>query len=159
MKNNKVENLVVVKENHSEFTHTFKIPFKKGNNEYIVPMNFEDIFKTFHDVIVDAVQQRMNSCVAMLYRNIDRIISSDEFQITFQRNDGTIHSFNHPSYRTMEEIIEYMNNKMYEGIRKQHADQIIKALFWVEKPEKRNGISFGNLISMLMEIAVCSPML
>ena len=36
-----------------------------------------------------------------------------------------------------------------------HYDQIAKALYWIEKPADRNGISFGNLISCVMEMILC----
>ena len=33
--------------------------------------------------------------------------------------------------------------------------QIVKALYWVEKPSDKNGISFGDLISCVTERIFC----
>ena len=158
MKEN-IKNLVVVKNSQSEFTHTFIIPFKEYDDKvYRDKISGAQIITTFKDVIVSAVIARMNSCVAMLYRNIDRIICSDKYQVVFERKDGSIHSFNHPSYQAMVEVLEIMDREEYFRFQKGHMDQILKALFWVEKPEKRKNISFGDLISCLMEVAL-SPSL
>jgi hypothetical protein len=148
--------LVTVREKHSEFTHTFIIPFKK-NTTPVRPITFEQIFEAYRDLIIEALQARMNACVSMLYRNIDRVIYSDEYCVQFARKDGTIHSFNHPSYKVMEETINHLNVENYCLIGKANCDQIAKALYWIEKPSSPiNGISFGNLISCIMEIAVIS---
>jgi hypothetical protein len=157
-KNNLDLNLVTVREEEkcAEFTHTFVIPFKQSTTP-VRAITFEQVFEAYKDVIIEALQSRMNSCVSMLYRNIDRVIYSDKYCVQFARKDGTIHSFNHPSYKAMEETIVFLNVGNYRLIGKGHCDQIAKALYWIEKPSAPiNGISFGNLISCIMEIAVVS---
>ena len=42
--------------------------------------------------------------------------------------------------------------KRFEDLEKRHYAQILKALYWIEKPEPRNGVSFGDLISTCVEI-------
>lgn len=98
----------------------------------------------------------MESCVDMLSRNLFNIVESDEYHILFRKEDGSYHSFNHPSFRIMQEAISLIKDEKSKHLTKMHYDQIIKALYWIEKPAPKNGISFGNLISACIEIVLIS---
>jgi hypothetical protein len=52
----------------------------------------------------------------------------------------------------MQGAITLIKEEKSKYLTKMHYDQIVKALYWVEKPAPRNGISFGNLISVCVEI-------
>ena len=110
------------------------------------------VIDTFSDVIIEALEARMESCVNMLSRNLFNIVESNEHRILFKKEDGSYHSFNHASFRSMQEAINLFKEGNSKHLKKLHYDQIIKALYWVEKPAPRNGISFGNLISTCVEI-------
>ena len=140
-------------EKYSKFTHTFEVPFKKLE-EPIQAVSVYKVIDTFSDVIIEALEKRMEACVNMLSRNLFNIVESNEFHILFKKEDGSYHSFNHASFRIMQEAITLIKEKKSKHLTKAHCDQIIKALYWIEKPAPRNGISFGNLISACMEIII-----
>lgn len=140
-------------EKYSKFTHTFKVPFKKLE-EPIQTVSIYEVIDTFSDVIIEALEARMESCVNMLSRNMFNIVESNEFHILFKKEDGSYHSFNHVSFKIMQEAITLIKEEKSKCLTKAHCDQIMKALYWIEKPAPRNGISFGNLISACMEIII-----
>lgn len=137
---------------YSKFTHTFKVPFKKLEEPIQARMSVFKVIDTFSDVIIGALEARMEACVDMLSRNLFNIVESDEYHIMFKKEDGSYHSFNHPSFKVMQEAIKFIKEEKSKYLTKVHYDQIVKALYWVEKPAPRNGISFGNLISACTEI-------
>lgn len=143
---------VFTNEKYSKFTHTFRIPFKKLEELIQVRLSIYKVINTFSDVIIEALESRMESCVDMLSRNLFNIVESDEYHVLFKKEDGSYHSFNHPSFKVMQEAINLIKEEKTKYLGKIHYDQIIKALYWIEKPAPRNGISFGNLISACVEI-------
>ena len=142
------------KEKCSVFTHQFKIPFKECNDPdlLITDIGYKTVLKVYSDIIIDALNKRMESCMDMLSRNIFNVILSDESRVVFQKNNGMLHSFNHASFERMKEAIDLIDGGRYDELLKAHYEQILKALYWVEKTPDRKNISFGNLISCLMEM-------
>ena len=143
-------------EKYSKITHSFKVPFKKLEEPIQVRVSIFKVITTFSDVIIDALEKRMESCVDMLSRNLFNVVESNEYHILFKKEDGSYHSFNHPSFKVMQEAIKLFKEGNSSHLKKVHYDQIAKALYWVEKPAPRNGISFGNLISACVEIMCIS---
>lgn len=141
-------------EKYSKITHSFKVPFKKLEEPIQVRVSIFKVITTFSDVIIKALEERMESCVNMLSRNLFNIVESNEYHILFKKEDGSYHSFNHPSFKVMQEAVKLIKEGNSSNLKKVHYDQIAKALYWVEKPAPRNGISFGNLISACMEIII-----
>ena len=150
---------VFANERYSKFTHTFKVPFKKLEEPIHAHVSIFKVVTTFSDVIIEALEKRMEACVDMLSRNLFNVVESDEYHILFKKEDGSYHSFNHPSFRVMQEAINWIKEDQIKSLKKVHYDQIAKALYWVEKPAPRNGISFGNLISACMETILISAAL
>ena len=137
-------------EKYSKFTHSFKIPFK--GSEFLAPsMSVFSVIEMFSDVVIDALEKRMEACMDMLSRNLFNIVESNEHHVLFKKENGSYHSFNHASFKNMQEAIHILDKGKIDRLRKKHYDQIIKALYWVEKPAPRNGISFGDLISICVE--------
>lgn len=155
-KKNEMNVEVFETEKYSKFTHSFKVPFKKLEEPIQARMSIYKVINTFSDVIIDALEKRMEACVDMLSRNLFNIVESDEYHILFKKEDGSYHSFNHPSFRIMQEAIKLIKEEKSKHLTKVHYDQIVKALYWIEKPAPRNGISFGNLISACLEIILIS---
>ena len=158
-KKNEVSVEVFVDNRYSKFTHTFKVPFKKSEGFIPIHVSIFKVIDTFSDVIIEALEKRMEACVDMLSRNLFNVVESDEYHILFKKEDGSYHSFNHPSFRVMQEAINWIKEDQIKSLKKVHYDQIAKALYWVEKPAPRNGISFGNLISACMETILSSAAL
>ena len=150
--NTKVE--VNESEKLSVFTHQFKVPFKKCDNLDLISkhISYKTVLEEFSDILQQALIMRMDACVDMLSRNLFNIILSNEHRIVFKKNDGSIHSFNHVSFNIMEEAVKLLQEKEYDLLLKPHYEQMLKALYWVEKPSDRKNISFGDLISCLMEM-------
>ena len=129
-----------------------EIPFKDDYTIQRMKVDYADVIGTFAELIIEALVARRFACVDMLIRNIDNIVFNDGQQIMFKKNNGQIHSFNVPSYNIMEEAINMIKKGEIRKMLPAHYDQIAKALYWVEKPADRNGISFGNLISCVTKM-------
>ena len=155
-KKNEVNVDVFPNEKYSKITHTFKVPFKELEEPIQVRVSIFKVIDTFSDVIIAALEARMESCVDMVSRNLFNIVESNEYHILFKKEDGSYHGFNHASFRVMQEAVRLLQENGSRDLEKKHYDQITKALYWVEKPAPRNGISFGNLISVCMEVILVS---
>lgn len=142
------------KEKCSVFTHQFKVPFKKcSDSDLLVSrLDYKTVLRAYSDVIIDALNKRMESCMDMLSRNIFNVILSDECRVVFKKSNGMLHSFNHASFERMKEAIDLVDGGKYDELLPAHYEQILKALYWVEKTSDCKNISFGNLISCLMEL-------
>ena len=105
-------------------------------------------------MIIKALEDRMAACMSMLSKNIFRVVYSNEYVIVFEKEDGKYHSFNHASYRVMEEAVTIFTMSTISGLKLEHFDQIMKALVWVEDRKDIEGISFGNLVSCIMELTI-----
>lgn len=141
----------------AEFTTTFRIPFKEGNMEYNSHL-WKDLLGSWSAVCISALQDRMQSCIAMLHRNLDNIIVSNENQVIFKKNNGQIHCFNYPSFDAMERMIVSFDMGDWEAIRHDHMGvrQLLKALYWIPEEHKKDhgGFGFGQLISCLEEMTL-----
>lgn len=157
--NNFVSTAKVNSENkYSEFTTFFRIPFNNVDPATIFSGKtdrWKEIFSAWSEVCIRALDARMDSCVSMLFRNRNNVVVSNEYQVVFKKADGQYHSFNHPSFKAMEEFKSYLEN----GNWKLHVPedrwvrQLLKALYWVPEADKqeRGGYGFGELISCLEE--------
>lgn len=141
----------------AEFITTFRIPFKEGNVERN-PYLWKEILGAWSAVCISALQERMQSCIAMLYRNMDNIIISNETQIVFKKNNGQIHCFNHSSFDAMERLIISFDTGNWEAIKHDTMGvrQLLKALYWIPEEHKKDhgGFGFGQLISCLEEMTL-----
>ena len=163
MINNKTNNLVstatINSENkYAEFTTFFRIPFNNVDPSTIFTGNrdlWRKVLSAWLEVCIKALEARMDSCVSMLFRNRNNIVVSNEYQVIFKKSNGQYHSFNHPSFKAMEAMKEYLENGNWKLCRPEQAGvrQLLKALYWIPEEDKqeRNGYSFSQLISCLEE--------
>lgn len=160
--NNLVSAAKVYRENrYAEFTTLFRIPFKEGNIEEIYGNRnyvWKDLLGSWANTCILALNMRMDSCVAMLFRNKDNILMSDDVQVVFKKANGQIHSFNHPSFEAMEIMVKRLQCGDWEGIKRYEAGvrQLLKALYWIPEDERKDhgGFGFGQLISCLEEFTL-----
>ena len=114
-----------------------------------------DIIGAWSDTLILALNMRMDSCVSMLFRNRDNVIMSNEFQVVFKKSNGQIHSFNHESFKTMQDMVKALQLGDWESVRTNKAGihQLQKALYWISEEERKDHgpFSFGQLISFLDE--------
>ena len=146
---------------YSEFTTLFRVPFNDVDPTSICTGNtnrWKHILAAWSVVCIRALEARMNSCISMLFRNRDNIKVSNEYQIIFKKSNGQYHSFNHPSFRAMEEMKEYLENKNWNSYvpSASWVRQLLKALYWIPEEDKqeRNNYGFGQLISCLEEFTL-----
>ena len=161
--NNLISTAKVNSENkYSEFTTLFRIPFKEtpieevyGNAKTFV---WKDLLGSWADVCILALNMRIDACVAMLFRNRNNVLISNEHQVVFKKNNGQIHSFNYPSYNAMVKMIELLERSDWESIRNNEIGvrQLLKALYWIpeESRQDHGGFGFGQLISCLEEFTL-----
>lgn len=143
---------------YSEFTTLFRIPFKETpieevyrNREHV----WKDLLGSWAEVCILALNMRMDSCVAMLFRNKDNILISNEYQVVFKKANGQIHAFNHPSFNAMERMVKYFQSGDWNSIKNDNlgVHQLLKALYWIpeESKQEKGSFGFGQLISCLEE--------
>ena len=156
-KSNNLESIISVdfSEGSVKIVKRISIPFKSDYTMQIPKIDYADVIGTFAELIIGALKARREACLDMLMRNVDNIIFNDGQQIMFKKNNGQIHTFNVPSYEIMEQAIDMIKRGEIRKMVPAHYDQIVKALYWVEKPSDKNGISFGDLISCVTERIFC----
>ena len=163
--NNLVSKAMVYSENkYAEFTTLFRIPFKEtpyeevyGNKKHF----FKDVLGSWADTCIKALNMRMDSCVAMLFRNKDNVLISNECQVVFRKANGQIHAFNHPSFASMERMVKQLQANDWDAIMHDNMGvrQLLKALYWISEEDRKDhgGIGFGQLISCLEEATLVEP--
>ena len=146
----------VVKNGYNEFTTFFRIPHMEGELPFCDRKAMAyDIIGAWSEVLITALNMRMDSCVSMLFRNRDNVIKSTVDAVWFKKKNGHIHVFNLRSFAAMQELInslrysrwnECLNNIL--GIL-----QLQKALCWIPEDMRQDhgGFSFGELINCLEE--------
>ena len=156
MKANKSSVIVNREEKVTNITTTFSIPFMDWKNgfESADGMNWDEVLYKFSEVIVKALEDRMTACMDMLGKNLFNVVYSNEHTIIYKKENGKYHNFNHASYKTMEDAINMFTVGDVFNLELPHFDQIMKALVWVENREDVQGISFGNLVSCIMELTL-----
>ncbi len=156
MKTNKSLVIVDIEKQVTNITTTLSIPFMDWENgfEETAGMNWDEVLYKFSEVIVKALEDRMAACMTMLSKNLFNVVYSNEHTIVYKKENGKYHSFNHASYKTMEDAINMFTIGDVFNLELPHLDQIMKALVWVEDRKDVEGISFGNLISCVMELTL-----
>lgn len=157
--NNLVSTAKIYSENkYAEFTTLFRIPFNDVDPSTIFTGKtdrWKEILSAWSEICVRALELRMDSCVAMLFRNRNNVVISNECQIIFKKNNGHYHAFNHPSFNAMERMIKQFQSRDWESIRydEQGVRQLLKALYWISEDDRKDhgGFGFGQLISCLEE--------
>ena len=160
--NNLVSSAVINREQkYSEFSTVFRIPFNNVDPSTIFTDKtdlWRKVLSAWLEVCIRALELRMDSCVSMLFRNRNNIVVSNEFQIIFKKSNGQYHSFNHPSFKAMEDMKEYLEKGNWKLHKPEQAwvRQLLKALYWIPEEDKqeRNGYGFGQLISCLEEFTL-----
>lgn len=158
MTNNSFKSSAKVLNEYSEFTTLFRIQHKDCNESFVPNHDaWKDILGSWADVCIKALESRMDSCVSMLFRNRNNILKANEIQIVFKKNNGLIHSFNHPSFQAMEDMVIDLKKGNWNFVKNNHIGlfQLLKALYWVEDRSERKGFGFGELISTITELALC----
>ena len=148
---------VFIENRYAEFTTLFRIQFQDNTKgESLRPAHlWKDLLGSWAPVCIEALEARMESCISMLFRNRNNVLIANEMQVVYRKSNGQIHSFNHPSYKAMEAMVEFLKKGSWEDIKNDEVGirQLLKALYWIsdENKKDRGGFGFGQLISCLEE--------
>lgn len=159
MTNNNLKSSAKVFKGYSEFTTLFRIQHKDWDEGFVPNHDaWKDVLGSWADVCINALESRMDSCVSMLFRNRNNILKANETQIVFKKNNGLLHSFNHSSFEAMEDMVIDLKKGNWDYVKNNRIGlfQLLKALYWVEDRNERKGIGFGELISVITELAFCN---
>ena len=144
---------------------TFHFSENKIIPEKAVRLNYQQILasKEIRNFLILALKSRIEACTSQLFKNYNNVVHTSEHQIEFViQSANKIHSYNIPSVNCMNNMIEWvsMYSPNYDIIDAPQGgwEQLGKALYWVEKPEKEFTIylekmpvkvSFGDIISLV----------
>lgn len=137
-------------ENNSTVTLQYVIPVVRSDERTCVteveriPFIIIDDFK---DLIIEALEKRMQSCVEQLMAHASDFKEATDAEILYDTKHGVKH-FCYPSYNMMNDAIEKLNTGNAKLLNVMEIKQIQKALYWVELKDTKN-FSAGQLISAL----------
>ena len=145
---------------YSEFTTFFRIPFKQGEELHPIDRTgyWMDIIGAWSKTLILALETRMDSCVAMLFRNRNNVVKSNKYEVIFRKANGRLHAFNHPSFQAMEDMVKALQFGEWKSVitNKLGVRQLQKALYWISEEDRKDhgAFSFGELISCLDELTL-----
>lgn len=121
--------------------------------------DMEKLLGYFQKHCIEALEARRKACMNNMLNHLGSRFMVTEYTIGYKRSDDTVHYFNIPNYNAMGEAIEMLKKQDYGHFLqcKGYVDQLLKALYWVDKPEDKKGFpKYSDLISLLMEVHMCS---
>ncbi len=115
----------------------------------------QKVLESYRDYLMTVLSDRMNACVNNLFVHREDVVSNDGNQIVYLRKDGSLNSFNVPSYMAMQDCMYALEHREFNSIadNKVWCDQLIKAICNDRDTNKEDAgtIKFSNLISVLCE--------
>lgn len=148
--------MINVFQNEKEYTISVTIPIKKVNfSETPSKRDFkkfaEEVFEAYTNIIVEALEARMNACVNGLIKHSDSIKYCDSKYITYTRKSGGEHTFSYNAYDTMQRLVKKIQQYKLGELTKSELKQIAKALYWVEDKSDIRKYTFQDLIDVIDE--------
>lgn len=129
--------MISIQQNEKEYTISVTIPFKKtAFSETPYKRDFkkfaEEVFEAYTNVIVEALESRMEACANNLIKHLDSKKYCDDKYITYTRKSGGEHTFSFNAYETMRGLVKKVQQYKLGELTKFELKQIAKALYWVE---------------------------
>lgn len=148
--------MINVFQNEKEYTISVTIPIKKVNfSETPSKRDFkkfaEEVFEAYTNIIVEALEARMNACVNGLIKHLDDVKYCDSKYITYTRKSGGEHTFSYNAYDTMQRLVKKIQQYKLGELTKSELKQIAKALYWVEDKSDIGKYTFQDLIDVIDE--------
>lgn len=148
--------MINVFQNEKEYTISVTIPIKKVNfSETPSKRDFkkfaEEVFEAYTNIIVEALEARMNACVNGLIKHLDDVKYCDSKYITYTRKSGGEHTFSYNAYDTMQRLVKKIQQYKLGELTKSELKQIAKALYWVEDKSDIGKYTFQDLIGVIDE--------
>jgi len=149
---------------------SLRLPFKevKGGSDFDIDAHKVrsfaralDVLGTYSVVIIQSLDRRMTACCRNLLNHLNDIIFNDGCHISYQRKDGSIGTFNVPSFQAMEDCKEALLTSNFKAVLKNvvWVDQIIKALLNDREllRDDSDTFKFSELVSLLCEVHAMGP--
>lgn len=148
--------MISVQQNEKAYTISVTIPFKKtAFSETPYKRDFkkfaEEVFEAYSNIIVEALEARMNACASNLIKHSDSIKYCDDKYITYIRKSGAEHTFSFNAYDTMQRLVKKIQQYKLGELTKSELKQIAKALYWVEDKSDIGKYTFQDLIDVIDE--------
>lgn len=148
--------MISVQQNEKAYTISVTIPFKKtAFSETPYKRDFkkfaEEVFEAYTNIIVEALEARMNACASNLIKHSDSIKYCDDKYITYIRKFGVEHTFSFNAYDTMQRLVKKIQQYKLGELTKSELKQIAKALYWVEDKSDIGKYTFQDLIDVIDE--------
>lgn len=148
--------MINVMQNEKEYTISVTIPIKKVKfSETPSKRDFkkfaEEVFEAYTNIIVEALEARMNACASNLIKHSDNIKYCDDKYITYTRKSGREHTFSFNAYETMQRLVKKIQQYKLGELTKSELKQIAKALYWVEDKSDIGKYTFQDLIDVIDE--------
>ena len=145
--------MINVFQNEKEYTISVTIPIKRVNfSETPSKRDFkkfaEEVFEAYTNIIVEALEARMNACVNGLIKHLDDVKYCDSKYITYT---GGEHTFSYNAYDTMRILVKKIQQYKLGELTKSELKQIAKALYWVEDKSDIGKYTFQDLIDVIDE--------
>lgn len=148
--------MINVMQNEKEYTISVTIPFKKiAFSETPSKRDFkefaEKVFEAYTNVIVKALEARMDACANGLIKHSGNIKYCDDKFITYVRKSGGEHTFSFNTYYTMQGLVKKVRQYKLGELTKSEIKQIAKSLYWVEDKSDIGKYTFQDLIDVIDE--------
>lgn len=148
--------MINVFQNEKEYTISVTIPIKKVNfSETPSKIDFkkfaEEVFEAYTNIIVEALEARINACVNGLIKHLDGVKYCDSKYITYTRKSGGEHTFSYNAYDTMQRLVKKIQQYKLGELTKSELKQIAKALYWVGDKSDIGKYTFQDLIDVIDE--------
>ena len=148
--------MINVQQNEKEYTISVTIPFKKiAFSETPSKRDFkefaEKVFEAYTNVIVKALEARMDACANGLIKHSGNIKYCDDKFITYVRKSGGEHTFSFNTYYTMQGLVKKVRQYKLGELTKSEIKQIAKSLYWVEDKSDIGKYTFQDLIDVIDE--------
>lgn len=126
-----------------------------SKSDFEDPVSDISIVERFSDLLIQSLAQRQLDCVIDLMKRYNNITKCTKFQITYIREDLTVHNFNIPSYQAMTRAIDCLKKYDYDTFlsNRSFCEQAIKSLFNTNIKHKYNEEIYP-LVSVLMAWAM-----
>lgn len=148
--------MMSIQQNEKEYTISVTIPFKKtAFSETPYKKDFkkfaEEVFEAYTNVIVEALESRMEACANNLIKHLNSKKYCDDKYITYTRKSGGEHTFSFNAYETMRVLVKKIEQYKLGELTKFELKQIAKALYWVEDRSDIGKYTFQDLIDVIDE--------
>ena len=148
--------MISILQNEKEYTISVTIPFKKtAFSETPYKRDFkkfaEEVFEAYTNVIVEALESRMEACANNLIKHLNSKKYCDDKYITYTRKSGGEHTFSFNAYETMRVLVKKIEQYKLGELTKFELKQIAKALYWVEDRSDIGKYTFQDLINVIDE--------